>query len=108
MGLLSPPSDEILVVARALIYHPDVLPSVSDDALERAIQQVTGEMDEDYIARRERIKRGEAKPHTVEAFEYALAQRISSARLALSAAETEAVRLTAAASKRSTNSRRPR
>lgn len=86
MSLLSPPTDEMLAAARALIHKQDQ-PPVGDQLLRLAIEQIKSDLTEYEIQVCEGIDSEPA--HAQEALELALAQRISSTRLALDGGEDE-------------------
>jgi phage shock protein A len=84
MSLLSPPTDEMRAAAHALIHKQDQ-PPVGDQLLRLAIEQVKSELTEYESMICEGIDNEPA--HAQEALELALAQRISSTRLALDGGE---------------------
>ncbi len=84
MGLLSPPSEEMRAAARALIRDPGKVPHVSDRTTQSAIEKVRAELDAFEKRMCSEIDAEPPESDAREALVGALAQRISSARLALS------------------------
>jgi hypothetical protein len=87
MGLLSPPSEEMRAAARALIHDPGQAPMVSDRTTQLAVEKVHAELDAFEKRMCAEIDGQPPESHAREAFVQALAQRISSTRLALSVGE---------------------
>ena len=88
MSLLSPPTEEMRTVASALIHDPRTAPHVSDQGLRLAIEHVIAGLDDHD---RRLCADMDAEPRDSQArlaFELALAQRISSTVLALTAKES--------------------
>jgi hypothetical protein len=86
MGLLSPPTDEMRAAAHALI-HGQPRPQVADKLLLAAIDQVDRELTPHERQICKDLEREPAESPAHEALELALAQRISSTRLALASGE---------------------
>ncbi len=83
VSLLSPPTEEMLAAASALVRDPDKAPQVSDQKLQLAIEIVMagfGDYERRVCAD---MAANPLDSEAREALELALAQRISSARLSL-------------------------
>jgi hypothetical protein len=95
MGLLSPPSEEMRAAARELVRDPGKAPKVSDRTTQAAVEKVRAELDDFEKRMCAEIDAEPPESDAREAFEQALAQRISSARLALSVGEGDSPAATA-------------
>ena len=81
MPLLEPPSEEMLVLARALVRNPEVVPEVEDPVLQEAVRRVQARFDAYDEALIEQARQEGRDPLTRDALELAIAHRIMEARL---------------------------
>jgi len=79
--LLEPPSEEMLVLARALVRDPTVPPQVDDPALREAVRRVQERFDAYDEALIKQAREEGRDPLARDALESAIAHRIMEARL---------------------------